>query len=306
MSLRIVVALLLLAHPVAAQPTTASAEADALFGEAKKLRAAGKLAEACAAFEASQKVSSAVSTILNLADCREENKQFASAYGWYREAERKSRAPLDEPTQELNRVAAAAAKALEARLSKLTIEVAPDRRVPQLEVVRGTDPVAEGAWGKPLPVDGGTYEITVRAPDHEPWKTTVVIAAEADFKTIAVPKLVAKARPVAKAPSKLVPIALAGGAVVLVGGALGLDLIARSQYRKAEREPDDVAQQAQWEGAKTKRFLAQGLAAAGVGAAGVAVWLYLRAGTQPEGKPGLAFQPVLADDRAGVQLQGRF
>src|SRR5262245_29770842 len=77
-----------------AQP--ASAEADMLFDQARSLMDQGKIAEACVAFDASQKLSPAVSTLFNQASCREKNSQLATAYGLWREAERQTRAPLDE------------------------------------------------------------------------------------------------------------------------------------------------------------------------------------------------------------------
>jgi hypothetical protein len=60
-----------------AQP--ASVQAQSLFDDGQRLMQAGKLAEACAAFESSQKLDPAVITLLNLADCRERNHQLATA-----------------------------------------------------------------------------------------------------------------------------------------------------------------------------------------------------------------------------------
>lgn len=77
----------------------ASAEADALFDRGRELMDKKQYAEACNAFAASQKIAPATSTILNEADCREKNKQLATAYGLFRDAERGTRAPLDEATQ---------------------------------------------------------------------------------------------------------------------------------------------------------------------------------------------------------------
>ena len=59
--------------------TTAAAEdaaqAEKMFTDAKALLAAGKLAEACDAFAASQKLESSPSTLMNLGDCRQKNGQ---------------------------------------------------------------------------------------------------------------------------------------------------------------------------------------------------------------------------------------
>ena len=40
-----------------------------------------------------------------------------------------------------------------------------------------------------MPIDGGTYEITARAPGHVEWKSTVVVKGEADQQTVVVPLL---------------------------------------------------------------------------------------------------------------------
>ena len=53
-----------------------AAQAEALFRQGKEQMAAGKYAEACAAFEASQKAEAATSTLLNLANCREKNGEL--------------------------------------------------------------------------------------------------------------------------------------------------------------------------------------------------------------------------------------
>src|SRR5262245_28993804 len=91
------------AAPASAQP--AGAQAEALFRQGRELLAAGKVAEACTAFEESQKVDPAVTTLLNLASCREMNSQLATAWGLFIEAERQTRAASDDPTQKLHEVA---------------------------------------------------------------------------------------------------------------------------------------------------------------------------------------------------------
>ena len=56
----------------------ASPQAEALFRDGKQLMKEGKLAEACAAFEGSERAEHNVATVLSLADCREKNHQYAS------------------------------------------------------------------------------------------------------------------------------------------------------------------------------------------------------------------------------------
>jgi hypothetical protein len=154
---------------------------------------AGKLAEACEAFDRSQQLDPRVTTLLNLADCREQNHQLATAWGTFVDANRMARTGNDD---KLARVATTHARKLESRISKLTIAVPADHQLPGLEVQRGSDRVDPAGWNHALPIDGGTYTITARAPGRTPWSTTRTIKLESDAQTVEVPKL-SEARPAA-------------------------------------------------------------------------------------------------------------
>src|ERR1043165_2477273 len=78
-----------------ASADSSSAQAEVLFRKGKELLAAGKTAEACDAFDASEKLGPAVSTVLNQAACREKNGQIATAWGLFVEAERQTRGASD-------------------------------------------------------------------------------------------------------------------------------------------------------------------------------------------------------------------
>lgn len=54
-----------------------------------------------------------------------------------------------------------------------------------------------------------------------------------------------------------------------------------------------------WHSANTRRYVAEGLAVAGVASAGIAVWLFVRGS-------GEHVAPVVAADRAGVAVFGRW
>lgn len=171
--------------PVLAQ--SASVQAQALFDSGRKLMDAGKYAEACTAFESSQKLDPAISTLLNLADCREHNRQLATAWGTFVDANRMAR-QANNP--KFATVAQNHARGLEPRLSRLAISVPSRSQVPDLEILRGSDAVNPAAWNNPLPIDGGTYTITARAPGHVTWKTVRTIKPESDNATIEIPRLV--------------------------------------------------------------------------------------------------------------------
>lgn len=184
------------APPAHAQP--ASVQAQSLFDEGRRLTKAGKIAEACTAFESSHKLDPAVTTLLNLAECRQKNHQLATAWGAFVDANRMARASKNA---RLARVASKYARKLEPRLSRLTISVPASHRVAGLEIRRGDELIDPAGWNHALPVDGGTYTISAKAPGHAPWSTTRTIRNDTDVQTIDVPKLV-EARAVAAGPAR--------------------------------------------------------------------------------------------------------
>jgi hypothetical protein len=288
---RVAVALLI-AWSSSALAQTAGAQAEVLFRQGRDLMAAGKIAEACSAFAESEKLEPAVTTLINLAGCREKNNQFASAWGLFLDAERQTRSASDATTRQLHGVAHDHAQKLEPRLSTLTITVPEESRVGGLEILRNGDVVDVGTFSKALPVDGGTYTISARAPGNTEWSTTVTVAVERDSKTIEVPKLVAAALGAVPASptlsqsvegpshahaSNVIPLVVGAGALALLGGALGFELWGESAYNSAKAEMMDQAHRDSLFGsANDKRYAAEGLAVAGVAAAGLAVWLFVR------------------------------
>ena len=311
-----------------AQPS--GAQGETLFRQGKELMAKGKTAEACDAFEASQKLDPTNATLLNLASCREKNNQLATAWGLFLEAERRTRTAGDDATRQLHSVAVSHASKLEPRLSTLAINVPIENKVGGLQILRNTDAVDAGAWNQLLPVDGGTYTITARAPGNAEWTSTVTVGNERDVKSILIPKLAAASldqRPsqplrtadASEAPgmrepdgrrgSKVVPLAVGAGAVVLAGVAVGLELSASSTYSKSKTEPDDTKQKSLLESANTKRHVALGLGAGSVACAGVAVWLYLRASSAEAASgrvAGTHVVPMLGGDSAGLVVIGNY
>jgi hypothetical protein len=318
-----------------AQPT--SAQAEVLFRQGKELMASGQYADACAAFDAAQKLDPTPPTMLNRASCREKNGQIATAWGLFVEAERQTRAATDERSKQMHRIAAEHAADLEVRLSTLAINVPADARIGGLEVLRDHETVDPGAWNRTLPIDGGTYRITARAPGNVEWSTTIAIAGARDARTVDIPRLKAAdlrrpavpkataAIPSVAAPqgpaapsdddtaaidaspqpahTRWIPFAVGGGAVALLGGAIVLELVAESTYDGARTGLDPGRQRSLWHTANRQRYAAEGLAAAGAAAAGAAVWLYLR--DRPTERS-VAVAPLASGGGIGVQIAGGF
>ncbi len=225
------------AHPAAEQ----------LFRDGKELMKAGKLAEACAAFEASEKTEHNVATVMNAADCREKNHQYAAAWALFLQADSNTRG--DASKAALNATAKKRVAALEPRLSFLTINVPDESRVEGLEVTRDGALVDPVEWNRSIPVDGGAHVVAGKAPGHESWSTTVTVAAEKDKQAVEVPKFkelptiinheaappdharAATAPPPAPSPfttRRTIGLGVAGGGVVAAGVGIGLGLSARS------------------------------------------------------------------------------
>ena len=175
---------------VAAWVATAAAQntpvAEQLFREGRRLMSEGRIAQACSAFEGSYRKDPAVSTLLNLADCREKNGQYASAWGHFLDAERLARGTPEAAN--FGAVARDRAARLESRLSYLSINVSGESNVQGLQILRNGHAVDQAEWSVDIPVDGGEYVIIGKAPGYEAWSTTVTVAAERDKQSVNVPK----------------------------------------------------------------------------------------------------------------------
>ncbi len=214
-----------------------NAAAEALFTDAERLLAEGKIGEACAAYEASNRIESRAGTLVNLGICRERNGQLASAWSAFKDALARVKDPKKRAIAE-ERVAA-----IEPRLSYLTISVPDESRVEGLVVTRNGAPVDMAIWNRALPVDGGAVTIEGKAPGHEAWSTTVEVPNELGKVSVEVPRfkeltrLVTPAAPPVTEPApavsadvpppsmfttkRKVAIGVAGvGAVALIGGVV--------------------------------------------------------------------------------------
>jgi hypothetical protein len=313
----------------AAHAQPAGAQAEVLFRQGRDLLAAGKFTEACSAFEESQKLEPAVTTLLNLAGCREKLGQLATAWGLFLDAARQTRSAADAGHQQLHKVAQARAQKIEPRVSKLTINVPSKSQLDDLEIARGTERLGAGLWNRALPIDGGTYTITARATGAKQWSTQITIAAENDTKTVEIPDLrnlprdldkptalpppvttttttIDRAPASPRARSKVVPLVVGAGALALLGSGLSFELWAESKYDAAKSEmTSQPRRNSLYNSATTKRYVAQALAVGGLAAGGVAVWLYLRdSNRERRATPNASVQVV--PTATGLALSGQF
>jgi hypothetical protein len=138
-----------------AQSNADATRADASFSAGKRLLEQGDLAEACAHFAESKRLSPAVGVTLYLADCYQRLGRTASAWAEFQSAESLARAKNDKRAE----LARLRAHALEPKLERLTVHV-PSSSAPEVSLDGRTLPPE--AWEVPTPLDPGDHVVVAR------------------------------------------------------------------------------------------------------------------------------------------------
>jgi hypothetical protein len=302
---------------------TSAARGEALFKQGLELRTAGKLAEACDAFDASEKADPNLGTLMNLADCREMINQLATASGFFLEAEKRTRYATDDEGKLINQAAKDRAALLEPRLSRFKLVVPPASRIDGLEILVSKEPFPASSWNLEVPIDGKAHTIIVRAPGHIEWTTEIDVAVEQDRKSVEVPVLERAPDPPPLSPTtttvivqrsdgkrllmSALPFVLVGVGVGAIGTGIAFESWSGSNYDAAKLEPEDARQTHLWERAKSQRAKAIGLTAGGLALAGTAVWLWLRRSAEPPPDrlpAATALSPVVGPSFTGLVIGG--
>ena len=325
--------LFVLARPALAQ----SVEAEALFRDGKALLAQGKLGEACAKFDASDRIEPSVGTELNAADCHEKNNKLATAWAGFLKAAANAAKAGNDKLRETE--ARRRAGLLEPKLSYLTISVPESSRVNGLTIKRNGQDIDQALWNSGVPVDAGDYEISGQAPGHEAWSTKVTLAIS-EKKSVEVPKfkeitaLVTpppdqKPQPLEKpeteekpetpeTPSTFTPmrkaaIAAAGVGVVGFGATIVFGLKSNSKQSQAEdlcpgapgcSDPTAISLNNDARSAAKKANISLGVGVVGIGAA-VALW-FLGAPKDTAAPGDVAIVPVTNGRDVGLSFSGSF
>lgn len=145
-----------------------AAAAEALFRSAREAAEQGDWVTACDRFEESKRLEPAPGTVLNLARCRENLGQIASAWKSYTEAAQ--RLPAQDERHEF---AKKKSVELEARVPYLTLN-APETDADVVVTIDGTR-LSSASFGVPLPFDPGKIEVVVQAPAHDNNVTRLVL-----------------------------------------------------------------------------------------------------------------------------------
>lgn len=184
----VVLALAMMVAPIAAraQGTGEKAAATQLFDEAVALMEKGKFSDACPKLAKSQQLAPNGGTLLALADCYEKNGQYASAWVALKEAADRAAAAKRSDAE---KSALDAAKRLEPKISKLTVEVPPRAAIDGLALKRDGKPMNQAEIGVAVPLDPGPHTIEASAPGRMPWSSKLTFGATASTKTVTVPVL---------------------------------------------------------------------------------------------------------------------
>lgn len=297
------------------------AAADAAFAEARKLMAAGKIAEACPKFEISYQEDQQLGALLNLADCHEKLGKLATAWAEFRAAIELARSRKDSREA----FARSSAEKLAKRISRVVIR--KDASATGLSV-RLDDRDITALVDVEIPIDPGVHTITSSAVGRPTSSEKIEIEEEGSKIEVAVP---AKAIPVVEAkpePEVAPPVVVVatprgrgprpaiGIAMGLVGlGAAGVGLyFGRVGYMKWNDSRDfctsDDACDEQGarlvDDAKRAALKSSILVGAGAGLIVIGTLLWLTAPEAAAPAAAIAVQPVVAPDLVGAAVGGRF
>jgi len=342
-SLAVAAGLLVLAAPVAARAqgdASPSHDADvtraeSLFNAAKALLEAGQNADACAKFAESKRLAVGLGVTLYLADCYERIGRTASAWTEFRSAEGLARQRGDRRAE----VARGRAQAIEPKLDRLTIAVAPSVPRADLQVLRDGVAVPPEEWGVAVPVDPGDHVVVASAPGHVQRTVAAHLGPEASTATVHIDRL--EDAPVAPLPAvavlpgpspetappapgpsadgtsapdwtrRWVGVGIGGAGVVGIGVGAAFGWIAKSKLDESNDGPCDATDHCSTAG-RTLRHDAGSAAtvstiafAAGGAALAAGLVIYLTAPRGPASS-GLALAPLASPGGGGGVLEGRF
>jgi hypothetical protein len=321
------------AHSATSSSPADVSRAQALFERGKALMAEQREQEACPLFEESQRLDAGIGTQYNLARCYESVGRLASAYTLFLEVAEAARA---RGQAEREQVAAARARALESKLSRLIIEVEAQQGA-SLTVERDGSSVDSAQWGTALPLDPGRHEVRAHGPGLAPWVREINVGISPELHELRIPRLARDAgTPVSCeqnagggcAPSTLTPpdpaesptsdrhtigLVAMGAGVAALGLGTGLAIRAHSKNSSAEAAGcDDRGCPTQSSLSLRRSAISAGnwatvstsLGIAGVAAAGLLLWVL----PQPDGADSSSARllPLLTDQTAGLDLRGRF
>lgn len=229
--------------------------AESLFNAGKALLEGRQYADACSKFAESKRLAVGLGVTLYLADCYERIGRTASAWSEFRSAEGLARQRGDKRAD----VARGRALALEPKLDRLTITVAPTLPHADLQILRDGAAVPPEEWGVAVPVDPGDHVVVASATGHAQRTFAAHVGSESPTATVEVDRL-------DDAPSR-------DASSPLPSTATGPVSSAGSLPATEPQPPEDAS----GHGGSTRRWIGIGVAGGGVVGAGVGAYFGLQA-----------------------------
>jgi len=158
--------------------------AEALFRDGKALVASERLEEACVKFQESQRLDPALGTLLYLATCYAQTGKTASAWAAFQSAAEMAQRSKDTARE---RLAREREKALEAKLSRLSISISIPVQGMQIKV--DDRAIGSGALSTALPFDPGPHVIEATAPGERTWSETIELEPGPVVRKIQIPPM---------------------------------------------------------------------------------------------------------------------
>jgi hypothetical protein len=301
----------------ASRASAGDAAAEALFRAGRQAADQKDWKTACARFEESNRLEPASGTVFNLAHCREQLGELASAWQRYLEVKDKL-----EPGDSRLEVVTERIASLERRLPKLTLE--NDGSIPGMVALRDDKEVGAATFGVPLPVDPGKHTIVVRARGRRDNVITVELA-EGEQRSLKLEpgapadavKPVKGSAPPASAPAErrdapsstrtagfvIGGVGAAGLVTSLVTGALVLSKKSTVDDECSNKVCSPEGVQAGEDGAL---FSTVSTVAFAVGAVGLGVGTYLVLSSDDSGEERSRLELRALPGQASVTLGGRF
>lgn len=209
--------------------------AERLFNQGRDLLAQKKYAEACAAFEQSQRLDPEFGTEFNLAACDVEIGKLAAAWNLYHELARSDSKPARR------QASSDLAEKLDARVPRLVVDMS-DKPSGLAVTIDGAD--STSLVGVEVRVDLGEHVVVATAPGMREERKTVKTAHEGETRTVTIHLVPtssvpppAKPTPIVETPSSsratYGKVAVIGGSVI-AGAGLAIGAYAISTWNDAQ------------------------------------------------------------------------
>ena len=320
------IALLGVAATAAAAPTPRQRkQADAAFKKGKRLMSEKHYADACEAFEDSNRLDPEIGAELNLAHCYQEWGKLARALADFKKAEDMAKAANDDRLPKIHEVV----EQLDHDVPRLTIKAKLGADTSHAQIELDGVPLGDDQLGQPQLVDPGPHVVEYTGAHG---KASKVVPLERGSSSDVVLDLPAAegpdsheehAAPAPQAPEAPAPpgrnqriagIVTGGAGIVAMGVASGLALSAKSKYDKALAgdcmgmvNACDPAGLTATHAARHQANVASVVFGAGAAAVAGGVVLYLLAPHEPAEvrEHAMYVVPAIGPDGAGIALGGR-